>query len=119
MLRHGRKLSEPSDGPDGPSLGRVTARLLRQAKATLAQLEGNRSAHLSTPPPSSLVVTPLPHCAVLVDRHVMKNGGTTVRQLFLENAYRDGWAYYGYGLDHLPTVARELPRARTLDIACL
>ena len=42
-----------------------------------------------------LVQAPLPRCAVFVDRHVYKNGGSTMREIMLENGMRDGWAYSG------------------------
>ena len=58
-----------------------------------------------------IVLAPLPRCAVLVDRHVHKNGGSTMRAIFAENDYRDGWMYWGYGLDHLPQLARSLTAA--------
>ena len=45
----------------------------------------------------SVTLTPRPRCAVLLDRHVEKNAGSTLRSIFLENAHRDGWAYWGYG----------------------
>ena len=44
-----------------------------------------------------LVQAPLPRCAVFVDRHVYKNGGSTMREIMLENSMRDGWAYSGCG----------------------
>ena len=44
-----------------------------------------------------LVQAPLPRCAVFVDRHVYKNGGSTMREIMLENSMRDGWAYTGCG----------------------
>ena len=45
----------------------------------------------------SVTLTPRPRCAVLLDRHVEKNAGSTLRSIFFENAHRDGWAYWGYG----------------------
>ena len=45
----------------------------------------------------SVTLTPRPRCAVLIDKHVAKHAGTTLRSIFLENAHRDGWAYWGYG----------------------
>ena len=47
-----------------------------------------------------LVQAPLPRCAVFVDRHVYKNGGSTMRDIMLENSLRDGWAYSGCGRSH-------------------
>ncbi|KAL1528754.1 hypothetical protein AB1Y20_010085 [Prymnesium parvum] len=38
-------------------------------------------------------------CALLVDRHVHKTGGTTLRRMFLHNECRDQWTYLGYGLE--------------------
>ena len=57
------------------------------------------------------LLTPLPPCAILIDRHVHKNGGTTIRQLMVENAFRDGWAYWGYGLDSMQAVAKAIAAA--------
>ncbi len=38
-------------------------------------------------------------CAVLVDRHVHKTGGTTLRKILLHNECLDPWVYVGYGLE--------------------
>ena len=54
---------------------------------------------------------PLPHCAILVDRHVHKNGGSSMRAILLENDVLDDWTYWGYGLDHMPQVASKLTAA--------
>ena len=43
--------------------------------------------------------SPPNRCAVLVDRHVHKTGGTTLRNIFLNNECRDPWMYVGYGLE--------------------
>ncbi|KAL3915761.1 MAG: hypothetical protein SGPRY_007089 [Prymnesium sp.] len=55
--------------------------------------------------------THLPSCAVVVDRHVQKNGGSTLRQIFLRNAMHDGWAFWGYSLHRFERVASALARA--------
>ena len=52
--------------------------------------------------------TPLPACSIVVDRHVHKNGGSTVRELFLRNELHDGWLYWGYGLAHTQRVVAGL-----------
>ena len=51
-----------------------------------------------------LVQAPLPRCAVFVDRHVYKNGGSTMREIMLENSMRDGWAYSGCGPQQLEPI---------------
>ena len=56
------------------------------------------------------IISPLPHCSILVDRHVHKNGGTTMRGIMLENDQHDGWAYWGYGLNHMREVAAAATR---------
>jgi hypothetical protein len=57
------------------------------------------------------LLAPLPHCAILVDRHVHKNGGSSMRAILLENDVLDDWTYWGYGLDHMPQVASKLTAA--------
>ena len=67
-------------------------------------------------PPASSVVpsiapylrTLLPACSIVVDRHTHKNGGSTVRELFLSNELHDGWLYWGYGLAHTQRVVTGL-----------
>ena len=54
---------------------------------------------------------PPPACSIVVDRHVHKNGGSTVRNFFFENDRRGGWRYYGYGLDSAVAVAHFLKAA--------
>lgn len=54
---------------------------------------------------------PLPHCAILIDRHIQKNGGTSMRAILLENDYLDGWQYWGYGLNRMPQVAAAIVAA--------
>ena len=65
-----------------------------------------------------LVAAPLPPCAVLIDRHVVKNAGTTLQSITFENDLRDGWAYWGYGLNNLRRVAYELQRAINRSSRC-
>ena len=60
---------------------------------------------------SGYLLTPLPRCAILIDRHVHKNGGTTMRAVMQQNALLDGWAYWGYGLDSMPRAATALINA--------
>ena len=52
--------------------------------------------------------TPLPTCSIVLDRHVHKNGGSTIRELFLANEMHDGWLYWGYGLAHTQRVVAGL-----------
>jgi hypothetical protein len=40
--------------------------------------------------------TPRPRCAVVIDRHVHKNGGSTMRDIFLENERLGYGLYQGY-----------------------
>ena len=47
---------------------------------------------------------PLPSCSIVVDRHTHKNGGSTMRDLFMRNELLDGWMYWGYGLAHVERV---------------
>ena len=47
-------------------------------------------------------------CAILVDRHVHKTGGTTMRDIMLENERRGEWLYWGYSLGRLTPVFDEL-----------
>ena len=54
---------------------------------------------------------PPPACSIVVDRHVHKNGGSTLRNFFFENDRRGGWRYYGYGLDSAVAVAHFLKAA--------
>ena len=60
--------------------------------------------------------TPLPRCAVLVDRHLHKNGGTTMRGILLENDFYDRWTFWGYGLSRMAAVASTI--AATLNASC-
>jgi hypothetical protein len=57
---------------------------------------------------SGYLLTPLPPCALLIDRHVHKNGGTTMRSIFMQNDKLDGWAFWGYGMRRMPAVASVL-----------
>lgn len=52
-----------------------------------------------------------PRCALLLDRHVHKTGGTTMRNIFLNNECRDGWIYVGYGLGVKESLCSFLGRA--------
>ena len=63
---------------------------------------------MATPPIAPFLRTPLPACSIVVDRHVHKNGGSTVRELFLRNELYDGWLYWGYGLAHTQRVVAGL-----------
>ena len=53
---------------------------------------------------------PLP-CSLLLDLHVHKNGGSTMRELYWENERRDSWLYWGYTLDAMRHVAVALLRS--------
>ena len=55
--------------------------------------------------PQAYLREPLPRCAIFVDRHLHKTGGTTMRGVLFENDVRDGWSYWGYGLNRMPLVA--------------
>ncbi len=57
------------------------------------------------------LVTPLPRCAVLFDRHIHKNGGTSLRSVLFENDLRDGWLYWGYGLHQHDAIMRHVVSA--------
>ena len=52
--------------------------------------------------------TPPPRCSIIVDRHVHKNGGSTLRQIFMRNELLDDWLYWGYGLAHTKRVVEGL-----------
>ena len=56
----------------------------------------------------SYLVTPLPRCAFLFDRHVHKTGGSTMRQIFLANDQHDAWVYWGYSMMQFMGVATRL-----------
>ena len=67
--------------------------------ARLGAASSNASHLLAFPgaaPWSAHLSRPLRHCAILVDRHVHKNGGSTVRDLFLENERHGHALYVGY-----------------------
>ena len=49
-------------------------------------------------------------CVVLVDRHVHKTGGTTMRDILLNNERRGEWLYWGYSLGRVTPVFDELRR---------
>ena len=49
-------------------------------------------------------------CSILVDRHLHKNGGTTLRDILLENEKRGEWFYWGYSLGRLTPIFDELRR---------
>ena len=51
---------------------------------------------------------PLPRCSIIVDRHMHKNGGSTLRQIFMRNELLDDWLYWGYGLAHTKRVVEGL-----------
>ena len=54
-----------------------------------------QTARAALPP---YLITPLPSCSIILDRHTHKNGGSTQRQIFNSNDMRDGWTFWGYGL---------------------
>ena len=57
------------------------------------------------------LVTPLPKCSIVVDRHVHKNGGSTLREVFAENDMHDGWTFWGYSLHQNKIISRALVRS--------
>ena len=59
----------------------------------------------STPP---YLRTPLPACSIVVDRHNHKNGGSTMRSIYVQNELAHDWLYWGYGLAHVNKVATRL-----------
>jgi hypothetical protein len=69
----------------------------KQLGATSSSAETTNSRRHTALGDEDLVQAPLPRCAVFVDRHVYKNGGSTMREIMLENSMRDGWAYTGCG----------------------
>ena len=58
----------------------------------------------------SFARTPLRKCAIVVDRHVHKNGGSTVRDLFLEHERTGHALYQGYTRAR-PSPIRRPPRS--------
>lgn len=62
--------------------------------------------HASAVPP--YIVAPLPRCAILLERHTHKNGGSTMRSILNQNDMRDGWAFWGYGLHQHPLIIKRL-----------
>lgn len=40
----------------------------------------------AAPPETRVILAPRPRCAVVLDRHVQKSAGSTMRSIFLENA---------------------------------
>jgi hypothetical protein len=62
--------------------------------------------------PSSVryLVTPPKKCIIIVERHLHKNGGSTSRDVLLENERRGGWMYWGYSLGRMAPVFDELRR---------
>ena len=57
---------------------------------------GGRAATLPNASMTSFLRTPLRKCAIVIDRHVHKNGGSTVRDLFLEHERTGQALYQGY-----------------------
>ena len=67
---------------------------------------------------SSFIRKPLPRCAVLIDRHVHKNGGTSMRAILLENDFADAWAYWGYGCNRMASVASAIAATLGNETSC-
>ena len=66
------------------------------------------SANVATP---AYLATPLPRCAIVLDRHTHKNGGSTMRSIFADNDRLDGWVYWGYSLNQQAPFAQRLVAA--------
>lgn len=56
------------------------------------------------PLPLPWLVTPLPTCSVVLERHTHKNGGSTLRSIVNQNDLHDGWAFWHYALHHYPAI---------------
>ena len=54
------------------------------------------------------IVAPLPRCAIVVERHTHKNGGSSIRSVLTNNDMHDGWVYWGYGLHQYPIIVNRL-----------
>ena len=72
----------------------------RDLMSTLANAHARAGYQLmqATAPRPPYIVSPLPQCAILLERHTHKNGGSTFRAIVNQNDMRDGWAYWGYGM---------------------
>ena len=51
-----------------------------------------------------------PRCSIVVDLHAHKNGGSSMRDLYLDNELGDDWLYWGYRLDAIEQMATALLR---------
>ena len=70
---------------------------MRQLAVALLAIPAYSGTPAMPAPLPPYLVTPLPPCSIVFDRHVHKNGGTTLRKILQENDLRDGWVYWGYG----------------------
>ena len=52
----------------------------------LAATTAHDPAAAPPPPETRVILAPRPRCAVVLDRHVQKSAGSTMRSIFLENA---------------------------------
>ena len=52
----------------------------------LAATTAHDIAAAPLPPETRVILAPRPRCAVVLDRHVQKSAGSTMRSIFLENA---------------------------------
>ena len=80
---------------DGRSQARIASRgtIVTPRDAAIATIA---PAHII---PARATMAHHQRCAMLVDRHAHKTGGTTLRRIFLANECRDEWMYVGYGLE--------------------
>ena len=65
---------------------------------------------------SSYLLAPLPRCSILIDRHIQKNAGSTMRRILLENSLVDDWEYWGYGMGSIIQVAHAIERALLTEV---
>lgn len=82
-----------------------------------ASLLGNSAALLANVTLPAFQRTPLRKCAIVVDRHVHKNGGSTVRDVFLEHERTGHALYQGYTQMYWHRDYRLLKRAADAAIA--
>ena len=59
----------------------------------------------SAPALAPYLSTPVPRCAVLVDRHTHKNAGSAMRSIYLDNDRKGHFTYWGYAANQYRSVA--------------
>ena len=59
----------------------------------------------SAPALAPYLLTPVPRCAVLVDRHTQKNAGSAMRKIYLDNDRKGHFTYWGYAANAYRSVA--------------